>query len=462
MAGLSSSGVGSGLDINSLVSQLVAAEKETPQKQITRAQTSTVTTISALGNLKGALGSFNSSLTQLKSIDAFMGRTASSSKPEVFTASAGTTTAAGTYDVEVVQIASAAQIKSNQFAGGAGQTVGTGTLTINVGTKNFQVAIDTAHSTLAGIRDSINQAIGNTDLVRATIVNATDGAHLVLTGTATGEANAITVAQADGNGGLASLVYNPGLTTNYAADSRIAQDSIVAVAGFAKHSATTTVTDIIEGVSISLLKADPGNIYTLTIANDKSTVTTRIKNFVDQYNSMVSTLAGLSRYEPTTKVAGPLLGDAMLRGIETDVRRALTDTNSGSTVFSTLAAVGITTQKDGTLVLDNAKLTTALSTNFDEVAKLFGGDNGVATRLSGALAPRLAADAEIDVRSKRLNQQSIDLQKKQAALDTRMAQVEARYKQQFTALDSLLSKLQNTSSFLTTQLSSIAKISTGS
>jgi len=96
------------------------------------------------------------------------------------------------------------------------------------------------------------------------------------------------------------------------------------------------------------------------------------------------------------------------------------------------------------------------------VAKLFGGDNGVATRLSGALAPRLAADAEIDVRSKRLNQQSIDLQKKQAALDTRMAQVEARYKQQFTALDSLLSKLQNTSSFLTTQLSSIAKISTGS
>jgi flagellar hook-associated protein 2 len=127
-------------------------------------------------------------------------------------------------------------------------------------------------------------------------------------------------------------------------------------------------------------------------------------------------------------------------------------------VFQTLASIGITTQKDGSLLLDNAKLTASLNSNFDEVAKLFGGENGVATRLSDALTPRLAADAEIDVRSKRLNQQSVDLQKKQATLDTRMAEVEARYKKQFNALDSLLSQLQSTSSFLTQQLSSISKI----
>jgi len=462
MAGLSSAGLGSGLDINSLVSQLVAAEKETPQKQITRAQTSTVTTISALGNLKGSLGTFNTALTQLKSLDAFTGRTASSSKAEVFTASASTTAAAGIYDIEVVQVATAAQLRSNQFAAGAGQTVGTGTLTINVGTKTFQVSVDPAHNTLAGIRDAINQSSGNTDLVRATIVNATDGAHLVLTGTATGEANAVSVSQEGGDGGLSVLEYNPGLTTNYSPDSRVAQDSIVAVAGFAKHSATTTVTDVIDGISLTLLKADQGNIHTLTVANDKSTVTTRIKNFVDQYNSMVSTLAGLRRYEPTTKVAGPLLGDAMLRGIETDIRRQLSDTNSGSSVFSSLASIGITTQKDGSLTLDNAKLTGALSSNFDEVAKLFGGDNGVATRLSNVLTPRLATDAEIDVRSKRLNAKSVELQKQQAALEVRMAAVEARYKKQFTALDSLLSKLQSDSSFLTQQLSGIAKIGSGS
>jgi flagellar hook-associated protein 2 len=458
MAGLSSAGLGSGLDINGLVSQLVAAEKETPQKQITRAQTSTVTTISALGNLKGALGSFNTALNQLKSLDAFAGRTATSSEPDFFTASASTTAAAGVYDIEVVQLAASAQIKSNVFAGGAGQPVGTGTLTINVGTSNFQVSIDAARNSLAGIRDAINQATGNTDMVRATIVNATDGAHLVITGVGSGAANAITVAQDGGNGGLASLVYNPSLTTNYAADSRIARDAIVAVSGFARHSPTNTVTDVIDGVTLTLLDEDQGNIHTLTVANDKATVQTRIKNFVDQYNAMASTLAGLRRYEPTTKVAGPLLGDAMLRGIETDIRRQLTDTAGGSTVFATLASIGVTTQKDGSLVLDNAKLTTALNGNFDEVAKLFGGENGVATRLSNAITPRLAAEAEIDVRSKRLNQKSIDLQKQQAALEARMAAVESRYRKQFTALDSLLSKLSSTSSFLTQQLSGISKI----
>lgn len=458
MAGLSSAGLGSGLDINSLVTQLVAAEKATPQKQLTRAQTSTVTTISALGNLKGALGSFNTALTQLKTIEAFAGRTASSSDPEVFTASATSTAAAGVYDIEVVQLAASAQIKSNPFAGGASQVVGTGNLTINVGTSTFQVGIDAAHNTLAGIRDAINQSSGNTDLVRATIVNATDGAHLVLTGMASGAANAISVAQADGNGGLAALVYNPTLTTHYAPDSRVAQDAIVAVSGFARHSATNTVTDVIDGVSLTLLDDDAGNIHTLTVANDKTTVQTRIKTFVDQYNAMVSTLSGLRKYEPTTKAAGPLLGDAMLRGIETDIRRQLSDTAGGSTVFTTLASVGVTTQKDGSLALDNAKLTAALNSNFDEVAKLFGAENGVATRLSNAITPRLAADAEIDVRSKRLNAKSVELQKAQAALETRMAAVEARYRKQFTALDSLLSKLSSTSNFLTQQLSSISKI----
>lgn len=458
MAGLSSAGLGSGLDINSLVSQLVAAEKAIPQRQITRNQTSTVTTISALGNLKGALGSFNTALTQLKSIEAFAGRTASSSEPEFFTATASTAAAAGVYDIEVVQVATSMQLKSNAFADGAGQVVGTGTLTVNVGASTFQVGVDTAHNTLAGIRDAINQASGNTDLVRATIVNATDGAHLVLTGTATGLANQVSISQADGDGGLASLEYNPGLTTNYSPQSRLAQDSIVAVAGFARHSASNTVTDVIDGVTLTLLAEDQGNIHTLTVANDKTTVATRIKTFVDQYNAMVSTLADLRKYEPTTKTAGPLLGDAMLRGIETDIRRQLTDMNSGSSVFSTLASIGVTTQKNGSLLLDNAKLTTALSANFDEVAKLFGGENGVATRLANSIAPRLAVDAEIDVRSKRLNQQSVELQKQQAALETRMAQVEARYRQQFTALDSLLSKLQSTSSFLTQQLSGIAKI----
>jgi flagellar hook-associated protein 2 len=461
MAGLSSPGLGSGLDINSLVTQLVAAEKQAPQAQITRAQTSTVTTISALGQLKGALSTFNTALDSLKSLDNFTARTATSSEPEVFSAQADSTAAAGNYDIEVLQVASAHQLKSTAFASGAGQVVGTGTLTFTAGTKTFQVAIDPSHNTLAGIRDAINQATGNTDNVRATIINATDGAHLVLSGTATGAANAITVSQSGGDGGLAALEYSTSVTTHYT-EGRKAQDSIVAVQGFTTHSDTATVSNAIDGITLTLLKDDVGEVHTLTIATDKTSVAARIKTFVDQYNAMEKTLAGLRSYEPTTKKAGPLLGDAMLRGIESDIRSKLTDVNGGSSVIRTLASIGITTQKDGSLSLDNTKLNTALESNYDEVAKLFASDNGVATRLSKVLTPQLDSGSALDLRSVGLNKKSVDLQKEQTQLDARMVDVEARYRKQFTALDSLLSNLQNQSTFLTQQLSSIAKIGSSS
>ncbi|HEU4780087.1 MAG TPA: flagellar filament capping protein FliD [Steroidobacteraceae bacterium] len=459
MAGLSSPGLGSGLDINSLVSQLVAAEKAPAQAQLTRSQTATVTTISALGSLKGALGAFNAALTPLKSLESFSARSATASDVSIFTASATNAASQGSYDIQVESLASAHQLTSDPFVSGAGQVVGTGTLTIASGENSFQVNVDASHNTLAQIRDAINQATGNEDLVRATIVNAADGAHLVLSAVATGEDAAITVAQSDGDGGLASLVYNPTLTTNYA-QQRAAADSVVYIAGFEHHSATNTIDDAIEGVSITLLDAEPGETFSLTIANDTNATTGRIKNFVDQYNALAKTIGSLRSYEPATKRAGPLLGDAMLRGIETELRSKLTGTASGITgPYQTLASVGITTEKDGTLKLDAAKLNAAMASNYDGVASLFGSANGVAARMSDALTPRLATDSELDVRTKRLNQRSVSLQKDQAALEARMLKVESRYRAQFTALDSLLSKLQNTSAFLEQQLSSIANIS---
>jgi len=458
MAGLSSPGLGSGLDINGLVQQLVAAEKAPAQAQITRSQTATVTSISALAQLKGALGAFNTALAPLKSLESFSTRSATASDPDKFTASATIAAAQGTYDVQVESLATAHQLTSDPFVGGAAAAVGTGTLTIGSGTNSFTVSIDPAHNTLGQIRDAINQATGNTNLVRATIVNAADGAHLVLSATATGAAAAIRVSQADGDGGLSRLVYNPSLTTNYA-EQRAAADSVVFIAGFEHHGATNTVTDAIEGVSITLLDAEPGEIFTLTIANDRAATTGRIKTFVDQYNALAKTITALRGYEPTTKKAGPMLGDSMLRGIESELRTKLADVVGGLTgPYQSLASIGITTEKDGTLKLNAEKLGTAMTSNYDGVAALFSSTNGVAARLSNALTPRLATDAELDIRSKRLNAKSVELQKTQAALEARMLRVEARYRTQFTALDSLLSKLQGESTFLTQQLSSISKI----
>ena len=141
------------------------------------------------------------------------------------------------------------------------------------------------------------------------------------------------------------------------------------------------------------------------------------------------------------------------------MRGHLANPVAGATgAYQTLASVGITTDKDGSLKLDHAKLTAAMNADFEGVAKLFGSADGVAARLANALTPRLASDAELDIRTKRLNQKSIELQKEQTALDTRMAKVEARYKAQFNNLDSMLSKMSSTSSYLSQQLSQIANI----
>jgi flagellar hook-associated protein 2 len=457
MATLSSPGLGSGLDVNGLVTQLVAAERAPQQAQITRQQTSVVTEISALGSLKGALADFQAALAQLKTIEAFGVRSAKTSDDEVFTATATSAAAAGSYDIEVEQIADAHQLSSTAFVGGSTALVGAGTLTLNLGDAGFSVVIASEASSLADIRDAINRAPDNTG-VRATIINATDGAHLVLSSTRTGEANAISVSTDGGDGGLSRLAYAPGNTANYT-ESHAAADSIVRIAGFEHRSADRTITGAIDGVTLSLLKAEPGTTLTLTVANDVTAATARVRNFVDRFNALQSQMSSLRSYEPNTKAAGPLIGDALLRGIEDEVRRNVTGSVAGLTgAYQSLGSLGIKTTKTGTLELDAAKLKTALETNFDGVAAVFGSERGVAARLSTALEPRLAAQGDLAIRTKRLNERTTALQKQQVQLETRMASIEERYRKQFSALDSLLSQMQNTSNYLTQQLANIAKI----
>jgi flagellar hook-associated protein 2 len=343
--------------------------------------------------------------------------------------------------------------------GGSSVAVGTGTLTINVGAGNIQVAIPDSAKSLADIRDAINTFPGNT-IVRATIVNANDGAHLVLSSQVTGVTHKISVVADGGDGGLERFEYNPTLTTNYR-ELRPAADSVVDIGGYLHNSPDRTITDAIDGVTISLLAKDAGEVKTLTIANDTSAVTASIGTFVSQFNSLAQTMGGLRSYDPTSKKAGALLGDSMLRTIESDVRNKLTDRVSGlAGNYQSLASIGITTNKDGTLKLDSAKLKTALANDYDGVAQIFAAQNGVAARMKAAVEPRLAADSDLDVRSKRLNTQSVGLQKQLTELDTKMASVQSRLLKQFNALDSLLAQMQSTSNYLTQQLSSIAKIST--
>jgi flagellar hook-associated protein 2 len=461
MATLSSAGIGSGLDVQGIVTQLVAAERGPKQNQINKANAQIATKITAMGSLKGALGAFQNALSSLKTTDIFNSRTAKSGDEKIFTVSADSTATAGSYDVHVEKLAKAPQLSSDAFVTGATEVVGTGQLKIETGTKSFSVTIDEEHKTLADIRDAINKSTDNTD-IKATIVKGTDGAHLVLTSSKTGEANAIKISTTEGDGGLARLTYSaPGDVTNFT-ELKPAQDSVIIIAGQQSKNDSNVVKGAIDGVTLTLLaeNKEVDDVVSLDVALDTGSITSRINNFVAQYNGLASTMASLQSYNADTKVAGPLLGDSLLRSIESDLRSGLVTPVSGTSQsnYQTLASLGITTKKDGTLEVNAEKLKKAIETDSASVAQLFGSENGIAARLDKQIAPRLAAEGDIAARNKGLDKRSATLKVDQTTLEARLAVVQQRYMKQFTALDSLLSNMSSTSSYLAQQLSSIANI----
>lgn len=449
---------GSQIDVQSLVSQLIAADRATADKQISRDSGRVTTQISALGTLMGSMSSFRSALASLNTVDVFSTRTASSSDPEKFTASASAKAVPGSYDIEIVQLAKAQQLSSNPFAGGSTSVVGTGTLTLSLGEDSFSVEIADGNATLADIRDAINDAADNPG-VRATLVQGTTGSRLVLSSAQTGAANEIVVAQTGGDGGLSQIAYSAGSPGNYT-ELTPAQDAIVNIANAQTTSASNTVEGAIDGVTLTLVgETDADEPVTLSVGYDSAAVTTRINNFVTAYNALASQISKLRSYNSTTGTAGPMLGDALLGSIESQLRRTLTDPVPGqNAAYQTLANVGITTQADGTLAVDNVKLQKALNTNFEAVGKLFGSEDGVGARLFAQVDERLKTGGAIDTRSKTLVDQQNSIQKRKDAIDARMAVLQKNYVRQFTRLDTLLSQLQVTSSYMSQQIESLQNL----
>lgn len=450
---------GSQIDVQSLVSQLVAAERAPLDRQVTREASRVTTQISAVGTLMGAMSALRGALSSLKTLDVFSTRSATSSNDAVFTATAGTKAVPGSYQVEVVQLARAHQISSNPFADGSGHVVGTGTLTLSLGEQSFSLTIDESSSTLAGIRDAINAARDNPG-IRATLVQGTGGSRLVLSSALTGAANDIEVAHSGGDGGLAALTYGAGNLANYT-EIAAAQDAIVNVANAQTISAQNVLENAIDGVTLTLVgESDPeSSPGTLTVGYDAAAVKTRIASFVNAYNALAGQISKLRSYDPVTKTAGPMLGDSLLGGIESQMRRSLSEpVAAAGEAYRTLASIGITTQADGKLIIDDAKLQKALDGDFAAVGRLFGSQQGVAAKLFAQMDERLQTDGALDTRSKTLVRQQESISDRKDAIDARMAVLQQAYVQQFTRLDTLLSQLQVTSSYLSQQIQSLGNL----
>lgn len=449
---------GSVIDVSSLVSELVTAT-EAPQQSLIASQTQAVTTqISALGTLKSALSTFQGSLSSLDTPTAFSTLAAQSSDQTQFTASADSSAAPGAYSITIGQLATAQQLLSSAFAGGSSTTVGTGTLAISLGGSSFNVSIDDTNDTLSGIAAAINSASGNPGIT-ATVLTGTDGAHLVLSSSLTGAANTIAVSETDGGNGLAALTYGTNNTGNYTQESS-PQDAQFTIAGVASTSPSNTVTNAIDGVTLTLTGTTAQNSpATLTVSNDTGTIETNIQSFVSAYNTLIGTINPLGSFDSSSNTAGPMMGNAVLTGIQNEIRSALYSiVDTGSSTYNTLASIGITTNSDGTLSLDSSTLSTALSSDFSAVSQLFSSAGGVAASLNTTITNALGINGLITADSQTLSSQENSLTTQSNALNTQMAALTASLTQQYSALNTLLSSLQTTSSYLSQAFSTLPQV----
>jgi flagellar hook-associated protein 2 len=451
MATISSSGVGSGLDVAGLVKKLVEAEGAPKSLQLDKAEAKVQAKLSALGSLRSALASFRDTLTTLKDASKFQGRQATLSVPDFLSAAASATAVPGSYAVEVDRLASAHKLQSGDFLS-ADAVVGTGTLTIECDGETFDIEIDAESNTLVEIAAAINasQASGK---VQATVINGADVARLTITARATGEDNALTITQSGGDGGLAALTTAGGLV-----EIAGALDARAFIDGLLVTSATNVITGAISGVDLTLKAVnDDGDTTEVAVGYDRAGARAAVDGFVKSYNTLVDALKKLTSYDAQTRQGGPLFGDGGVRNLVDQVRRELSSTVSGADgAFDTLAELGIAAQLDGKLAVDTADLDAAFTTDFDAIGDLFAHeDTGLAVKLDALLEPYLASQGVFASRTASLQSSIETINDRREALNQRLAALQTRYTAQFNALDGLLAQLQGTSNFLAQQLGNL-------
>lgn len=456
---ISSLGIGSGLDIGSLIGQLITAEGEPTLKRLQSKEASYLAEISAFGSLKGALSSFQSSLGGLKDASDYQGRAAYSTDSEVFTASAGNTAAESQYGIEVVQLAQAQKLISKDgYFSSALDTVGEGTLTFTQDGNSFDITVE-ANDTLNDVRDAINNATDNTGLTAA-IINVDDGgggteSKLVFTASNTGLDNAITItAVDDGDGNHTDAIGLSRLVNANLDEPVVAKDGQIKVDEQLISSDNDVFSGVIEGVTINAVAVGAGE--KLTVELDKQAVTDKIGSFISAYNNLVSTFDALASYDADTQTGGILQGDYTIRSIQNAVRGAINTGFAGvSSAFSSLAEIGITTNENGRYELDQSKLDSIMNSNFDDIAGLFAGDNGLATRLDNLIDNYTQSNGLIDSRTSGLQLGINDIELEREQLESRLTSLESRLIEKFTAMDTIVSTLQNQSNFLTQQLANL-------
>lgn len=470
---ISSAGLGSGLDVNAIVTQLMALESR-PLDILKEQAKDLDSQVSTFGKLQSYFSVLRDKSNALTSTSLWNGTTATSADATALKVISGSGASAGSYQVNVSTLAKAQTLTASAAAS---STFNEGSITIELGAwtgspidtftpkagaSAVQIDIGAGETSIESVRDKINAAGAG---VIASIVNDASGARLSIRSKDTGTENgfrittAETVGDADATAGLSALDYDPagGLTQMTAA--QMGADATLTVNGIAITSASNTLVDVVDGLTLNLLKTTASPVD-VAVAVDTETVKTRITEFVTAFNDLANFMRTQMAYNPDSKTGGALQGDRSAVSLLNQLRGVINVASTASSTWSRLSDIGIAMKSDGTLGVDSTKLGNGLA-NLPELKKLLatdGADNatsGFVRRFKELADAALGSDGTFETRTASLKEMLSRNGKNQDGMEVRLAQTEARLRKQYTALDATMAQLNGLSSYLGQQLKSL-------
>ncbi len=451
--GISSAGVGSGLDVNSLVSQLLQLERQ-PLNSLSKKKQEVNDQLSAFGKVKSDLDAFKTAIGTLKLDSDFAAAKATSTNTGIATATAANTAKPGTYDIKVSQLAQAG-VKSmltgvtNPKSAFTPAVAGTFNFSVGSGAsqKTFNVTLDGSES-LEGIRDKINAATVTIDGKTATQTLAS--ASIINTGTSAAPSYKLVIAST-GQGTDNDIVIDNNLKTalgGFDETKQAAKNALFSVNGLDIERSTNSITDVIDGVTLNLVSADSSKPFSLTVAQDTEAITKKINDFISAYNKLASTVT------TEHQKGGTLEADNSATSVIYQLQNIFNQpAKIAGNDLNYLAQVGISFKKDGTLSLDSTTFAKALETNSSNVVSLFTDtEHGFAHRLYDTASNMLSNDGLVDARIKGLNSRIKMIDTNMERENVRLDNMETRLRRQYANLDSTLGVMKNTSSYLSSLL----------
>ncbi|WP_428422616.1 flagellar filament capping protein FliD [Methylibium sp.] len=479
MASITSLGIGSGLDINSIVTQLVALERE-PLKQMQTDASTLQTKVSSYGKIQSLFSAVQDASNKLSGSALWTQVSAKSADTTAMAVTATGAAATGSYAVSVQALATSQSVVSGARFANTTDLVGSGTLNVELGAWDTgrtaftakagatPLAITvTATDTLGTLRDKINAAGAG---VSASIVTDASGSRLAIRSSDTGLENGFRITAADDDGGntdaagLSRFAYDPTTGAAQMLHSQAGANALATINGIEVTSATNVLSGAVDGLTIQLGKVTTGPVD-VSVSSDTDAINKAITDFAKAYSDLSTYLGDQTKYDAASKTGGPLQGDSTATGLQGRLRSVLNSPSGASASFPRLSDLGLELQRNGTLQVNQTKVTAALS-NLKETKKAFSNydtldatNNGFAKRYALLATSILGADGAITTRTEGLRKQITNNTENQARLNDRVDLYQQRLVQQYSAMDANMSKLNALSSYVTQQLAGLTSSS---